>query len=149
MEQTADSRGASRGPSPGDEAFGVLGGETRPVTLIAKDFWYAIRKHRSLPVSVGGLCSSSSINNNNNNNHSSKEGTVQLEEGEATHMHSNNKGKSSSSSSTALKTKSEVEFILKDINLCIKPGSMLVIMGPSGSGKTTLLNALAGKTIRV
>ncbi|CBZ56097.1 putative ABC transporter [Neospora caninum Liverpool] len=36
-----------------------------------------------------------------------------------------------------------LKFILKDIDLCAKPGEMLVIMGPSGSGKTTLLNALA------
>nr|CEL70849.1 TPA: ABC transporter, putative [Neospora caninum Liverpool] len=39
-----------------------------------------------------------------------------------------------------------LKFILKDIDLCAKPGEMLVIMGPSGSGKTTLLNALAGRS---
>ncbi|WP_371804423.1 ABC transporter ATP-binding protein [Candidatus Lokiarchaeum ossiferum] len=33
---------------------------------------------------------------------------------------------------------------LKNINLSIYPGELIVIMGPSGSGKTTLLHVLAG-----
>lgn len=34
--------------------------------------------------------------------------------------------------------------LLKDINLVIQPGRVLVVMGPSGSGKTTLARALVG-----
>lgn len=34
--------------------------------------------------------------------------------------------------------------ILKDINLEINSGEIVVILGPSGSGKSTLLNAIAG-----
>jgi putative ABC transport system ATP-binding protein len=33
---------------------------------------------------------------------------------------------------------------LKDVNLLIEKGDMVVIMGPSGCGKTTLLNCLSG-----
>ncbi|KYK68264.1 ATP-binding cassette G family transporter ABCG107 [Toxoplasma gondii TgCatPRC2] len=43
-------------------------------------------------------------------------------------------------------TEGPLKIILKDINLCARPGEMLVIMGPSGSGKTTLLNAFAGRS---
>lgn len=34
--------------------------------------------------------------------------------------------------------------ILKNVNLEIYPGEIVVILGPSGSGKTTLLNVIAG-----
>ena len=33
---------------------------------------------------------------------------------------------------------------LKNINLTVMPGELIVIMGPSGSGKTTLLNVISG-----
>lgn len=33
-------------------------------------------------------------------------------------------------------------FLLKDINLAVKPGEFISIMGPSGSGKSTLLNII-------
>jgi len=33
---------------------------------------------------------------------------------------------------------------LRDVNLLIEKGDMVVIMGPSGCGKTTLLNCLSG-----
>ena len=33
-------------------------------------------------------------------------------------------------------------FILKDVDLSVKPGEFISIMGPSGSGKTTLLNVI-------
>ena len=33
---------------------------------------------------------------------------------------------------------------LKNINLQVQPGELIVIMGPSGSGKTTLLNVISG-----
>lgn len=33
---------------------------------------------------------------------------------------------------------------LKNINLTVNPGELIVIMGPSGSGKTTLLNVISG-----
>ncbi|AFJ47830.1 taurine ABC transporter ATP-binding subunit [Shimwellia blattae] len=34
--------------------------------------------------------------------------------------------------------------VLKDINLTLDRGELLVVLGPSGSGKTTLLNLIAG-----
>ncbi len=33
---------------------------------------------------------------------------------------------------------------LKNINLTVMPGELIVVMGPSGSGKTTLLNVISG-----
>ncbi len=33
-------------------------------------------------------------------------------------------------------------FILKDVDLSVRPGEFISIMGPSGSGKTTLLNVI-------
>jgi ABC-type multidrug transport system fused ATPase/permease subunit len=41
-------------------------------------------------------------------------------------------------------TQLEERFILKDINLYLKPGKNYLILGPPSSGKTSLLNALAG-----
>ena len=35
-------------------------------------------------------------------------------------------------------------FALKDANLSINEGEMVVILGPSGAGKSTLLNLLGG-----
>lgn len=35
--------------------------------------------------------------------------------------------------------------LLKDINVEIEPGSILVVVGPNGAGKTTLLNILSGE----
>src|SRR6056297_2647536 len=37
----------------------------------------------------------------------------------------------------------EVE-VLRDVDLQIDPGTLVVIVGPSGSGKTTLLNLIGG-----
>ncbi len=37
-----------------------------------------------------------------------------------------------------------ISHILKDINLEIPEGKLIVILGPSGSGKTTLLNVISG-----
>ena len=34
--------------------------------------------------------------------------------------------------------------VLKDINLTVRKGEVLVIVGPSGSGKSTLMHTLAG-----
>ncbi len=34
--------------------------------------------------------------------------------------------------------------VLHDIDLCVRPGTLLAIVGPNGAGKTTLLRALAG-----
>lgn len=39
-------------------------------------------------------------------------------------------------------TKLQRSFVLKDINLEIKPGEFVTIMGPSGVGKSSLLNIL-------
>ncbi|KEP65580.1 UNVERIFIED_CONTAM: ATP-binding cassette G family transporter ABCG107 [Hammondia hammondi] len=50
------------------------------------------------------------------------------------------------SADSETETEGPLKIILKDINLCARPGEMLVIMGPSGSGKTTLLNAFAGRS---
>ncbi len=35
-------------------------------------------------------------------------------------------------------------YALRDVNLCINEGEMVVILGPSGAGKSTLLNLLGG-----
>ncbi|MHA1867103.1 MAG: ABC transporter ATP-binding protein [Candidatus Heimdallarchaeaceae archaeon] len=40
--------------------------------------------------------------------------------------------------------RSESVYALKDIDLEIRPGEIIMIAGPSGSGKTTLLNILSG-----
>jgi ABC-type multidrug transport system ATPase subunit len=40
-------------------------------------------------------------------------------------------------------SKLEERFILKDINLCLKPGKNYLILGPPASGKTSLLKAIA------
>ena len=37
-------------------------------------------------------------------------------------------------------------YVLKGLNLDIKPGEVHAIMGPNGSGKSTLANVLSGKT---
>ena len=34
--------------------------------------------------------------------------------------------------------------VLHDINLCVRPGEIVILTGPSGSGKTTLLTMLGG-----
>jgi putative ABC transport system ATP-binding protein len=34
--------------------------------------------------------------------------------------------------------------VLRDINLCVHPGEIVILTGPSGSGKTTLLTMLGG-----
>jgi len=36
------------------------------------------------------------------------------------------------------------KYILRDVNLTIDDGQLLVLLGPTGSGKTTLLNVIAG-----
>ena len=36
------------------------------------------------------------------------------------------------------------DFVLRDINLEIKPGEYFIILGPTGAGKTVLLEAIAG-----
>jgi molybdopterin-binding protein len=36
------------------------------------------------------------------------------------------------------------EFLLRDINLAIRPGEYFIILGPTGAGKTVLLEAIAG-----
>jgi len=36
------------------------------------------------------------------------------------------------------------EFLLRDINLDVKPGEYFIILGPTGAGKTVLLEAIAG-----
>ena len=41
----------------------------------------------------------------------------------------------------------EQEPVLKDINLCFKPGRFYSILGPNGCGKTTLLDLLIGHLI--
>ncbi len=39
----------------------------------------------------------------------------------------------------------EQKWILKDINLSLKPGKTYIVMGPPSSGKTSLLKAIAGR----
>ena len=51
--------------------------------------------------------------------------------------------------SVSLKERTVMEFfqkkyLLRDINLYIKPGRMVLLLGGSGAGKTTLLNAIIG-----
>lgn len=43
-------------------------------------------------------------------------------------------------------SKESYEHILKDINITIRKGEIVIILGASGSGKTTLLNVLSGLT---
>ena len=44
-----------------------------------------------------------------------------------------------------LEAKVDNKYILKGLNLDIKPGKEHAIMGPNGSGKSTLANVLSGK----
>ena len=36
------------------------------------------------------------------------------------------------------------DFVLRDVNLDVKPGEYFIILGPTGAGKTVLLEAIAG-----
>ena len=154
----ASPRGPQRDPqaSAGGPAWGTSA-HIPPVTLIARDFCYGVRTKRHLTGPLKRLCCSKNTSSNNNSNSNSgiqekgtvpnissnkKDTAVHLEEG--SEMSPSAAGDSSNSNSKLYKNPSDIDMILKDINLCVKPGSMLVIMGPSGSGKTTLLNALAG-----
>ena len=38
------------------------------------------------------------------------------------------------------------KYILRDVNLTVHDGELLVLLGPTGAGKTTLLNVIAGIT---
>src|ERR1700722_3789955 len=38
----------------------------------------------------------------------------------------------------------EAVSVLKDLNLVVNPGEVVVLVGPSGCGKTTILNLLSG-----
>jgi len=44
-----------------------------------------------------------------------------------------------------LKASIKNKYILKGLNITIKPGELHAIMGPNGSGKSTLANVLSGK----
>ncbi len=44
----------------------------------------------------------------------------------------------------AYRTEAGDVYALRDVNLDLYPGEMVVILGPSGCGKTTLLNAVGG-----
>jgi ABC-type multidrug transport system ATPase subunit len=39
----------------------------------------------------------------------------------------------------------EKKWILRDVNLVLKPGRTYLVMGPPGCGKTSLLKAIAGR----
>jgi ATP-binding cassette subfamily C (CFTR/MRP) protein 1 len=41
----------------------------------------------------------------------------------------------------------ETQLILKDIDIAVAPGSMVIISGPTGSGKSSLLRAILGETV--
>lgn len=43
----------------------------------------------------------------------------------------------------------EQKYILKDINLVLKPGRTYLVMGPPGCGKTSLLKSIAGRLKKV
>lgn len=95
--------------------------QVTPVTLVAKDFCYSIKAPRSVLSSCTRAPTAPPVS-----------------------------GGDSSSAAAAFAGGSrpqDVHVILQGISLCVKPGSMLVVMGPSGSGKTTLLNALAGERL--
>ena len=47
---------------------------------------------------------------------------------------------------TSIELKHVTNYILKDVNLKINSGELMVILGPNGAGKTTLLNVIAGLT---
>ena len=42
------------------------------------------------------------------------------------------------------KSKTDSNWVLKDINFSIRPGELVGLLGPSGCGKTTLLRLIAG-----
>ena len=45
---------------------------------------------------------------------------------------------------TCIELKHVTNYILKDVNLRVNSGELLVLLGPNGAGKTTLLNVIAG-----
>lgn len=44
----------------------------------------------------------------------------------------------------SFKYKNSEEYILKEVNFCVKPGQTVAITGPSGSGKSTLCSCISG-----
>lgn len=45
---------------------------------------------------------------------------------------------------TMIELRNISNFILKNANLKINSGELMVLLGPNGAGKTTLLNVIAG-----